>query len=149
MTDQAKGNLFGLLFVAAVAAIGVYIVLAGLGTFGRGRGDAPSWVLIAAGAAFLLAAASMGLSAVGGIFFGAKARSDGSLPESAPYAIRVAQIFLSLGVVALLATVGTWVAFNPETGASAGSKTAFTVSAIVIWTIYLGFGLLWLRRLQR
>ena len=47
MSDRAKGNLIGLAFVAVIAAIGVYILLAGLGRFGRSPNDAPGWVLIA------------------------------------------------------------------------------------------------------
>ncbi len=86
MTPQTKGHLIGALFVAAIAAIGIYILLAGLGQFGRGRGDAPGWVLIAAGAAFLLAAASTGLNTIGGLLFGAKADRHGKLSDDAPYA---------------------------------------------------------------
>ncbi|MGE0604479.1 MAG: hypothetical protein AB7O46_11910 [Xanthobacteraceae bacterium] len=148
MTDQIKGNLIGLLFVAAVAAIGIYIVLAGLGMFGRGSKDAPGWVLVAAGGAFLFAAASMGSNAIGGLFFGAKARPDGSLSEDAPYPLRAIQLLLSLGVVAMLATVGTWVAFNPD-GGSASRNTAFMAGAIITWVIFFGLAFLGLRRLRR
>jgi len=84
MSDETKGNIIG------------------LGRFGRTAGDAPSWVLVAAGAAFLLAAASMGLSAIGGIVFGARAKADGSLSDDAPYAIRAIQVLLSLGIVSML-----------------------------------------------
>jgi hypothetical protein len=149
MTPQTKGNILGILFVAAIAAIGVYIVLAGLGKFGRSTGDAPGWVLVVAGAAFLLAAGSMGLSAVGGIFFGAKAGADGSLSGEAPRAIRTAQIFLSLGIVAMLATVATWVALNPEGDASTGRKFAFAAGAVMTWSILIGCGIWRLRGLRR
>jgi hypothetical protein len=149
MTPQTKGNILGILFVTAIAAIGVYIVLAGLGKFGRSTGDAPGWVLVAAGAAFLLAAATMGLSAVAGIFFGAKAGRDGSLSGEAPRAIRATQIFLSLGIVAMLATVATWVALNPEGDASTGRKLAFAAGAVMTWSILLGFGIWRLRALRR
>jgi hypothetical protein len=149
MTPQTRGNILGVLFVAAIAAIGIYIVLAGLGKFGRGAADAPGWVLIAAGAAFLFAAASMGLNAVGGIFFGATAGPDGRLSNDAPYAIRAAQILLSLGIVAMLATVATWVALNPEGDASTGRKVAFAAGAVMTWSILFGFAIWRLRGLRR
>lgn len=149
MTPQTKGNIIGVLFVAGIAAIGIYIVLAGLGKFGRGATDAPGWVLIAAGAAFLFAAASMGLSAVGGIVFGAKAGPDGNLADDAPHAVRATQIFLSLAVVAMLATVATWVALNPEGDASTGRKVAFAAGAIMVWGIFLGFAIWRVRGLRR
>jgi hypothetical protein len=148
MQDQTKGNLIGLLFVALVAAIGVYIIYIGLGKFGRGVNDAPGWVMVAAGAAFLFAAASMGLSAIGGIFFGASANRDGSLNESAPKAIRGAQMLLSLGVVAMLATVATWVAFNPGEASGTGSNVAFAAGAVLIWGALLGFAIWRIRRLS-
>lgn len=148
MSDQTKGNLIGLLFVAGIAAIGIYIVLAGLGKFGRG-GGAPGWVLVVAGAAFLFAAASMALSAIGGIFFGAKTGTDGSLTDDVPYGIRAAQILLSLGIVALLATVATWVALNPEASASQSSKIAFAAGAIILWVTLAGFAFWRLRKLRR
>ncbi len=149
MTPQTKGNIIGVLFVAAIAAIGIYIVLAGLGKFGRSAGDAPGWVLIAAGAAFLFAAGTMGLSAVGGIFFGATAGPDGKLSNDAPYTIRAAQIVLSLGIVAMLATVATWVALNPEGDASMGRKVAFATGAAMVWAIFFGFAIWRVRALRR
>jgi hypothetical protein len=149
MSPEAKGHLIGVLFVAAIAAIGIYILLIGFGQFGRRTGDAPSWVMIAAGAAFLLAAGSMGLSAIAGLAFGAKAWPDGNLLDDAPYAIRAAQTVLSLGIVAMLATVATWVAFNPAAGSSTGSRIAFAVGAAMTWTIFLGFVIWRLRRLRR
>jgi hypothetical protein len=148
MTPEAKGHLLGVLFIAAIAAAGVYMLMIGFGQFGRGRGDAPGWVLIAAGAAFLFAAGSFGLSAAGGLY-GAKAESDGSLSDDAPYAIRCAQIVLSLGIVAMLATVATWVALNPEGGSSTGSKVAFAAGAAMTWAIFLGFAVWRLKRLRR
>jgi len=149
MSSETKGHLIGIVFIAAVAAIGVYMLLIGFGRFGRSAGDAPGWVLIAAGTAFLLAAGSFGLSAVGGIVYGAKAGPDGSLSDDAPTAIRAAQMLLSLGIVAMLATVATWVAFNPEAGSSIGRKVAFAAGAAMTWAILLGFAIWRLRRLKR
>lgn len=148
MSDKTKGNLVGLLFVAVVAGIGAYVVIVGLGKLGRSPSDAPGWVIVVAGMAFLFAAASMGLSAIGGIFFNATAGRDGSLSSDAPYGIRVAQILLSLCVIALLASVATWVALNPEEAAPVGRRIAFAVGAIAIWCMFAGFAFWRLRRLN-
>lgn len=149
MPDETKGNFIGLLFVALIAAIGVYIVYAGLGKFGRGPNDAPGWVLIAAGAAFLSAAASMGMNAIAYFATGAKAGRNGNLGDDAPPLLRAAQIILSLAVVALLATVATWVAFNPGEPGNTGRQLAFASGAILIWTIFAGFAYFRLRKLLR
>ncbi len=149
MSDQAKGNLLGLLFVAVIAAIGIYIVYAGLGKLGRAPNDAQGWVLVVAGAAFLFAAASLAMNAIGWFFFGAVAGRDGALTDAAPASLRFIQRVLSLGIVALLATVATWVAFNPEAGASTGRKTAFAAGAALCWAIFAGFAIWKLRRLRR
>ncbi len=149
MPESTKGNLVGLAFVALIAAIGVYIVAIGLGKFGTNPNDAPGWVLMVAGAAFLFAAASMGMSAIGGIFFGAKAGPDGALTDDAPYPIRLAQILLSLMIVALLAVVATWVAFNPGDASTTGRKIAFAGGAVLVWLIFAGFAYFRLRKLHR
>jgi hypothetical protein len=148
MTDQAKGNLIGLLFVAFIAAIGAYIVYIGLGKLGRGANDAPGWVLVVAGAAFLFAAASKGLNIIGWFFFGARAGADGGLTDSAPYGLRAAQIALSLGVAVLLATVGIWVAFNPESASNPERRVAFAVGAFTIVVMIAGLGF-WKLRLRK
>lgn len=145
MRGQAKGSLTGLLFVALIAAIGAYIVYAGLGKLGRSPNDAPGWVLVVAGAAFLFAAASAGLNAAGWFFFGAKAGPDGALTDAAPAPLRLVQMLLSLGIVALLATVATWVALNPGDG-SAMRRIVFGFSAVMTWGILLGFAIWKLRK---
>jgi hypothetical protein len=147
--NNIAGHLIGLLFIASIAAIGISVVMAGLGRFGRSAGDAPGWVLIAAGGGFLLAAASFALSAIGGIVYGATAKKDGSLSDEAPIAIRATQIVLSLGIVAMLATVSTWVALNPEPDASTSRKFAFAAGAVTIWVMFAGIAIFRLRRLLR
>lgn len=149
MRDETKGNLIGLLFVAVIAAIGIYVVLIGLGKLGRSPHGAPGWVIVVAGAAFLFAAASTGMNALAYFTTGAKAKADGSLDSTAPYPIRAIQLLLSLIVVALLATVATWVAFNPGDGPDNSRNVAFAVGAAIVWIIFLGFAWLALKRLAR
>lgn len=148
MSDQTKGNVAGLLFVALIAAIGVYIVYAGLGKLGRSANDAPGWVLVVAGGAFLFAAASMAMNAIGWFFFGAATGRDGALTDAAPASLRFAQMLLSLGIVALLATVATWVALNPGEG-SAARSIVFAIGAVMVWGIFAGFAIWKLRKLRK
>jgi len=145
--DESRGHLIGLLFVALAAALGIYLLLAGLGTFGRGRNDAPGWVLIAAGGAFVFTALSMGLNAIGWYCFGAVAGKDGGLPDHAPYGLRLAQLLLGLGVVALMATVATWVAFNPGPGGT-GRGIVFAIGAGCAWLVFLALAFWKLRKLH-
>jgi len=148
MNDQAKGNLIRSIFVALIAAIGIYIVLAGLGTFGRSARDAPGWVLVVAGTAFLFAAASMAIDVIGSFLLGASARKDGTLTDAAPAPFRLAQMLFSLAIVALLATVATWVAFDAD-DAGTVRKFAFGIGAALCWAIFAGAAIWKLRRLRK
>lgn len=143
-----RGHLIGVLFIAVIAAIGIYIATRGIGRLSRGPNDAPGWVLAVAGAAFLFAAASMAISAIGGILFGATARRDGSLGDDAPYGLRLAQMLLSLGIVALLASVATWVAFNPGPG-GAGRSIVFAFGAVCAWLIFFALAVWKLRAMHK
>ena len=149
MTNQTKGNLIGLAFVACIAAIGAGIIYVGVGKLGRSGQDAPGWVLVIAGGAFLFADASMSINAIGGSVFGATAGRDGALSADAPYGLRVAQIVLSFAILGMLATVATWVAFNPGEHSSSGQKFAFATAAIVGWLSLIAVGVWRIRRLAR
>lgn len=148
MSDQTKGNLAGLLFVALIAAIGSYIVYAGLGKLGRSPNDAPGWVMVAAGGAFVFAAASLAMNAIGWFCFGAVAGRDGALNDSAPASLRLVQMLLSLGIVALLATVASWVALNPGEG-SAARRVVFGLGAVMTWGIFFGAAIWKFRKLRK
>ena len=142
MTPSAiLGRRIAYFFAALVAAIGGFLVLTGFELFGR-SGNAPGWVIMLGGLAFLSAAGSMALSIIGG----ATAR-DGSLPDSAPFALRLTQTLLSLGIMVLLSSVATWVAFNPGNAASMGHRLAFGAGAVLCWLISLGFTIRAIRRL--
>jgi hypothetical protein len=129
---------------AIAAAIGFFIVLVGLGVLPPpGKANAPMWVVMLAGLCFLLA--GMGVlipAAVTG-----KVRSDGELPEGAPYWLRLFQYLLVLAIFAALAAIGSFVAFGPGTrsfsvsvslvSTSGGSeifgRVAFGIGAIITW----------------
>jgi ABC-type transport system involved in multi-copper enzyme maturation permease subunit len=132
-----------LAFAAGFALLGLFVMLAGLGVFGRSRGDAPGWIVIVAGAAFVLAAASLALSAIGG----ATAR-NGALTGTAPFALRLLQTVLGLGLVALLAVTATWVALHPGDASGWDRRAAFSAGAAVTWIIFVGFALNGLRQLR-
>jgi hypothetical protein len=140
--SEILGRRIAYFFAALIGAIGVFLVLTGFELFGRGSGHAPGWVIMLCGLAFLSAAGSMGLSILGG----ATAR-DGSLPDSAPFALRLAQTLLSLGIMVMLSSVASWVAFNPGS-AGTGARFAFGAGAALCWLIFLGFAIRALRRLR-
>jgi len=58
-------------------------------------------------------------------------------------------MLLSLGVIAMLAAVATWVAFNPGEGSSTGRRVAFAIGAIMTWAMFAGFAVWRLRGLRR
>ena len=74
-------------------------------------------------------------------------RSDGELPEGAPYWLRLFQYLLVLAIFAALAAIGSFVAFGPGTrsfsvsvslvSTSGGSeifgRVAFGIGAIITW----------------
>lgn len=133
-------------FLAGVACLvmGSVIVLVGLGVIPAEGKHAPAWVITAAGGAF----------AVGGLVlliqaFGGASATTGELPAEAPGWMRSAQWLLSVGIWALMAVIGSWIAFGPgprEFSMSLGGLEAsspglvgrigFGIGAVITW---LGF----------
>lgn len=96
----------GIVFMLA----GVFPVLAGLGMVpARTAPDAPPWIAVAAGGMFILA----GLAIINGYAVAGASQADGSLPDSAPFAVRLTQYLLGVAIVGLLFAVFAWVAFGP------------------------------------
>ncbi len=110
MTDNQASPRMRLLFGLVFLAAGLGIILIGAGVI---RPDprsihAPLWVIACAGAVFALAGAVLMIGAAA-----PAVAQDGSLPESAPWILRLLQYALGLLIVAGLATVGSWIAFGP------------------------------------
>jgi hypothetical protein len=129
---------------AIFAAIGLYIVLVGLGALPPpGKANAPMWVVMLAGLCFLLG----GLGVLIPAAVTGEVRDDGELPAGAPYWLRVFQYLLILTIFAAFAMIGSFVAFGPGTrsfsvsapfiSTSGGSemfgRIALGVGAIITW----------------
>jgi len=158
LSPKAKftGAAIGLVFVA----MGFPFVLMALGVFSAKGASAPLWVLGAAGMAFVLAGASLALSALAG-----STARDGSLPDHAPLALHVLQLALGLGIIAILALAGTWAALGEgggfRSGVSAagvrvsttGNETAarmmFGFGALVTWSLFVLFAVRGWRKLRK
>lgn len=145
----------------AAVAMGGLILLVGLGVLKpEGEVHAPLWVVSCAGGAFMLAGASVLLSASA-----KRVASDGALPSDAPLGARAGQLVLSLLALAALASVATWIAVGP--GARAFTVTAswggeietglneligrviFGAGALLAWLAFLAFARQGLRRLRQ
>ena len=101
----------GAVFIGIIAMLcGVYPILVGLGVVHVRRApEAQPWVAIAMGGMFVLA----GLAIINGYAVAGASRADGSLPDNAPFFVRVTQYVLGVGIVGLMFAVFAWVAFGP------------------------------------
>ena len=150
--------VFGLLS----AAVGVVIVLAGIGVLPVAAApdvQGSPWVVVCAGLMFVFlgAAVIVGFAVAGG--------ADGDLPAGTPFSVRLIQYLLGLGIVGSLAAIFTWIAFGPgerhfsstvvlpfmARGAAASGETSgrvtFGIAAVLIWLFFATFGFLGARRL--
>ena len=122
-------------------------------------GDAPQWVGVLAGLAFVLAGAAIivGFAVAGG------AAPDGDLPPGTPFAVRLTQYLLGLGIVGLLTVIAAWVAFGPghrefgitglplvraRSGETMG-RVVFGIGAVLSAIVFIALGVASARRLRR
>ena len=151
----------------AAVALGLLLVLMGFLGIGvalriipvDASGETPQWVGVAAGLAFVLAGAAIivGFAIAGG------AAPDGDLPPGTPFAVRLTQYLLGLGIVGLLTAIGAWVAFGPghrqftitglpvvgpRTGEALG-RAAFGVGTVLSAVVFIALAVVSARRLRR
>src|SRR2546426_10567978 len=90
-------------------AMGTLIMLLALGA-GEGRmsDGTPPWVLVCAGLAFVLA----GLAIIVGPGIPRGGAPDGDPLPGTPFAVRLVQYLLALCIIAMLASIASWVAFG-------------------------------------
>lgn len=131
-----------LLFIGALAgAFGLYFILLGFGVLPEpSRRNAPLWIGIPAGFAFLCAGVCVIVRGMLGLD-----DKQRELPDSAPLWMKAVYCYSGVMAAASLAAVGTWVAFGGGTrhfsmsGLFTGSvsegigRTAFGISAIITW----------------
>ncbi len=91
------------------AAADLSIVLVGTGAIPTDPRTfhAPMWLITLIGVAFALAGGAAVLGAAA-----AQVGSDGSLPATAPFGLRLAQFLFGFAIVASLAITGTWIALG-------------------------------------
>ena len=151
----AKGLRFWGLFAIALGGL---ILLAVAGVLPSKGEQAPAWVVACAAAIFVLAGGLLVLrSFMGGDM------NDRELPRDAPFWLRTIYYVAGLGIVAALATVGTWVAFGPGERAFSSSipflgsgpanpwvgRAAFGIGAVLAWLFFIVAAVAWWRKLKR
>ena len=90
-------------------AIGTVVMLMALAAGdGRMSDSTPPWVLVCAGLVFVLAGLAMivGYGIAGGV------APDGDLLPGTPFSVRLVQYLLGFGIIAMLASIASWVAFG-------------------------------------
>ncbi len=153
--------IFGLLFIGA----GLAIVLAALGISPvRPAPDVKdsAWVIVCAGLVFVFggAAVIVGFAVAGGT------GPDGDLPPGTPFAIRLVQYLLGVGIVGMLTAICTWisigrghrqfstsislpfVAWHPASDETVG-RFMFGIAATLLWVMLIGLGFAGARHLAR
>jgi hypothetical protein len=164
VADRSRLSPGGAIVIGLLlGASGTFIVLMALGAFGVERLSAgtPEWVGVLAGLVFALA----GLAVIVGYGTGG-ATADGELPPDAPFAVRLVQYLLGLGMTVSLALIGSWVAFGAGPrrfsgsgglgGVGAGTavgetlgRVAFGLGALVTWGIVILITVAGFKRLRR
>lgn len=137
------GRRIAFFIAALMAAIGVFLVLAGFELSGRSSPDMPGGVIVLCGLALLSAAGSM----VPGLIGRATAQG-GSLPKSGTFLLRLVQTLLGLGSMVMLSSAATWVALNPGGATTMSYRFAFGAGAALCWLILIGFAIRAIRRLR-
>ena len=146
-------------------ALGLVIILVALGVFGEGRPSdgTPPWVGVCAGLAFALAglALMVGYGVAGGV------GPDGDVPPGTPFFVRLVQYTIGIGIIVMMASIGSWIAFGPGTrhfsgggsvggvsvGGGAASETfgrvMFGIGAVLCWAFAVVMVVVSIRRLRR
>jgi hypothetical protein len=145
--DRQEPASPGIRLLCGLAAIGMglFLVLFGLGVVPmRPRtGDAPLWIAVVAGIAFVLGGISVAVGAIHGV------SETGDLPEDASWWMRLFYYLIGVAVAGALASIGTWVAFGagPRTFSGTGmfmpslevnamiGRIMFGIGAVLAWLI--------------
>jgi hypothetical protein len=146
-------------FLCGLAAIGVglFLILFGLGVIPvkPRAGDAPLWIAVVAGLAFMLAGIAVAVGAIHGV------SETGELPEGTSRWKRLLQYLIGVIIAGALASIGSWVAFgpgprsfggtgmellSPEANALTG-RIVFGIGAALSWLITIVMAISGVRKL--
>ena len=145
--------------------IGLVIILVALGAFGEARltDGTPPWVGVCAGLAFALAglALMVGYGVAGGV------GPDGDVLPGTPFFVRLVQYTVGIGIIVMLASIGSWIAFGPgprhfsggvsvggvSVGGGAANETLgrvmFGIGAVLCWAFVAVMVVVSIKRLRR
>ena len=160
MADRNQLSPGGAIVIGLLCgAMGTLVMLLALGA-GEGRmsDGTPPWVLVCGGLAFVLA----GLAIIVGYGIAGGVTPDGDLLPGTPFAVRLVQYLLGLGIVAMLASIASWVAFGGGSRHFTGSgpfisgavnealgRTAFGIGAALAWAFMALMIVVSVKRLRR
>jgi hypothetical protein len=159
-TSRADRNQLSLGSVIAIGLLmgilGSIVILVALGTFGEQAvsDGTPPWVGVAAGLTFVMC----GLAMIVGYGIAGGAAPDGDLLPGTPVFVRLVQTGLGLGIVAMLASIASWIAFGPGvrhftgTGLFIGGvvgETVGRVGAVLAWAVMAALLVVSIKRLRR
>jgi hypothetical protein len=134
--------------VCLACGVGPMLGAIGVGPFHLSPG-VPAWMGAAAAMTFLFASILLFADAAAG-----GTNADGSLPATAPGLVRFIQTASGLGIVVMMASMATWIAFGrgerhfsetvvlPFTAYGSGGgeltgRIAFGIAALLIWVIVI------------
>lgn len=152
--DTTKSNNSLGAGIAAMSA-GLLVMLFVSGVIPSHGANAPTWVGMIAGGAFVLAGSALVLRS-----FAGGDRNDGELPIDAPRWLRIAYYILGLSMIGSLAAIGTWIAFGPGervfsmsvpfvgTGPADQSvgRTIFGIGTLITWGFFVIAAVSWWRK---
>lgn len=165
MNDRNQLSPGGSIVVGLVCgALGLLIILVALGVFGEGRlsGGTPPWVGVCGGLAFALA----GLALMVGYGVADGVGPDGDVPPGTPFLVRLVQYSAGIGIITMLASIGTWIAFGPGPRHFSGSvgiggvggsgsmgetygRIMFGIGAVLTWAFAVVMIVVSVKRLRR
>jgi len=129
-------------FGVAMSVAGLYFMLGAYGLLPMPETNGPTFIVFAAGAAFLFA----------GLVCFVRARTgmtdiQTETPDGAPAWIKLSYRMLAIGIFGAFATIGTWIAIGSgprvftlsssfgemQTGGDALGRTVFGLGAVIVW----------------
>lgn len=129
-------------FGLAMSLAGLYFMLGSYGLLPMPETNGPTFIVFAAGAAFLFAGLVCFIRARAGM-----TDSQSDVPDSAPAWIKLTYRMLAIGIFGALATIGTWIAIGSgprtftvspsfgemQTSGDTLGRTVFGLGAVIVW----------------